>query len=71
MHSYLSYETQPYADAQYPIFLAEVASTFNEHLMMDYLLKNEKDDLFKLYIIDSYIDGIRGYCLPSGAFCRV
>jgi oligoendopeptidase F len=59
MHSYLSYKTQPYADAFYPIFLAEVASTFNEHLLMDYMLKNEKDDLFKLYILDSYIDGIR------------
>jgi oligoendopeptidase F len=59
MHSHLSYETQPYSDAQYPIFLAEVASTFNEHLLMDYMLKNETDDMFKLYILDSYIDGIR------------
>jgi oligoendopeptidase F len=70
MHSYLSYKTQPYADAHYPIFLAEVASTFNEHLLMDYMLKNEKDDLFKLYILDSYIDGIRSTIYRQSLFAE-
>jgi oligoendopeptidase F len=37
-----------------------VASTFNENLLLDYLLKNEKDDLFKLYLLDSFIEQIRG-----------
>jgi len=60
MHSYLSNKTQPFTIAQYPIFLAEIASTFNENLLMDYMLKNEKDDLFKLYILDSYLDQVRG-----------
>jgi oligoendopeptidase F len=70
MHSYLSYKTQPYADAHYPIFLAEVASTFNEHLLMDYMLKNEKDDLFKLFILDSYIDQIRSTIYRQSLFAE-
>jgi oligoendopeptidase F len=60
MHSYFSNKTQPFAKSQYPIFLAEIASTFNENLLMDYMLKNEKDDMFKLYLLDSYLDAVRG-----------
>ena len=60
MHSYFSSKNQTYGNAGYPTFLAEIASTFNENLMMDYLLKNETDDMFKLYILDSYLDGARG-----------
>lgn len=60
MHSYLSDQTQPYPMADYPIFLAEIASTFNENMLVDYFIKNEKDPLFKLYVIDSYLDQLRG-----------
>jgi oligoendopeptidase F len=60
MHSFFSNKTQAFVNADYPTFLAEIASTFNENLLMDYMLKNEKDDLFKLYLIDSYLDGVRG-----------
>ncbi len=60
MHSYFSNKTQTYANSQYPIFLAEIASTFNENLLIDYMLKNEKDDLFKLYLLDNYLDQARG-----------
>jgi len=59
MHSYLSSKNQHYADAHYTTFMAEIASTFNENLLVDYVLKNEKDDLFKLFIIDSYLDEVR------------
>lgn len=59
MHSYLSEQTQTYNDAGYPIFLAEIASTFNENLLIQYMLKNEKDDMFKLYLLDGYLDRIR------------
>jgi oligoendopeptidase F len=59
MHSFFSNKYQPYVNFQYPTFLAEIASTFNENLLMDYMLKNEKDDMFKLYILDSYLDGVR------------
>ena len=60
MHSWFSDTTQPYAMSQYPIFLAEIASTFNENLLIRHLLKSEKDDQFKLYLLDAYLDGIRG-----------
>jgi oligoendopeptidase F len=59
MHSQFANQAQPYATANYTTFLAEIASTFNEHLLMNYLLKNEKDDLFKLYLLDNYLDGFR------------
>lgn len=59
MHSYFSSKNQTYNNADYPIFLAEVASTFNENLLMNYLLKNETDDLLKLYLVDNYLDGAR------------
>lgn len=60
MHSYLSGNAQHYANSNYPTFLAEIASTFNENLLMEYLLENEKDDMFKLFILDNYIEQIRG-----------
>ncbi len=60
MHSWFSDTTQPYAMSQYPIFLAEIASTFNENLLIRHLLKSEKDDQFKLYLLDAYLDGVRG-----------
>jgi len=59
MHSDFSGKNQTYNNSHYPIFLAEVASTFNENLMMSYLLKNEKDDMLKLYLLDNYLDGAR------------
>lgn len=60
LHSYLSNKTQPYPTADYPIFLAEIASTFNEALLVHYLLKTEDDDLLKLFILDKYIEELRG-----------
>ena len=59
LHSYLASKNQPYSNSNYTTFSAEIASTFNENLLMDYMLKNEKDDLFKLYIIDQYLEGAR------------
>lgn len=60
MHSHFSSNTQHFANAQYPTFLAEIASTFNETMLMNHLLKTEKDDLFKLFILDSYLEQLRG-----------
>jgi len=59
MHSYYSSKTQPFATAGYRIFVAEVASTANEHLLMDYMLKNTTDDNVKMFLLGSYIDNIR------------
>jgi oligoendopeptidase F len=60
MHSYFSNGTQDFGNASYPTFLAEIASTFNENLLIEYMLKNETDDLVKLSILDAYLDQVRG-----------
>lgn len=59
LHSYFSDEAQNYRDAQYPIFLAEVASTLNEALLMDYLLNKSTDVKEKLYLLTYYADQFR------------
>jgi oligoendopeptidase F len=59
LHSYLSDSHQDYRDAQYTIFLAEVASTLNEALLMDHLLKNASDPKQKLYLLCHYADKFR------------
>jgi oligoendopeptidase F len=60
MNRLLSNRAQPYVYSDNPIFLAEIASTFNEALLMDHLLKNEKDAKKKLYLLNQYIDQVRG-----------
>lgn len=70
MHSYFSDKAQPFPTADYTTFLAEIASTFNEHLLMHHLLKREKDDLFKLYILDNYLDGFRGTLFRQTLFAE-
>lgn len=59
MQSYLSNKTQPFATADYPIFVAEVASTFNEALLNDYVLKQIKDDATRLAILGNYLENAR------------
>ncbi|GAB1155732.1 oligoendopeptidase F [Paenibacillus sp. PvP094] len=59
LHSYYSDTTLPYRDAQYTIFLAEVASTTNEALLMDYLLNKSTDPKEKLYLLTYYADQFR------------
>ena len=57
---YLSAKTQPYATADYQIFVAEVASTFNESLLIDHMLKQLKDDDARLSILGSYLENLKG-----------
>jgi len=60
MHSYYSKNSQPFISADYTIFVAEVASTFNETLLSKYLLDKYKDDnRMKAYILNREIDNIR------------
>ena len=59
MHTYLSYAAQPYATADYPIFVAEVASTFNENLLVHHLLDQAKDDETRLFLLGTLLDGLR------------
>ncbi|SDJ88440.1 oligoendopeptidase F [Paenibacillus sp. OK060] len=59
LHSHYSDTTLTYRDAQYTIFLAEVASTTNEALLMDYLLNKSTDPKEKLYLLTYYADQFR------------
>lgn len=60
MHSWYTWKTQPVQYADYPIFLAEVASTFNEALLNDYMLKHTTDKREKLYLLNHYLEEFRG-----------
>ena len=68
MHTWHSNKYQPYAYAGYSLFNAEVASTFNEAMLMDYLLKKEKDPAKRLYLVNQYIDNIRGTVITQVMF---
>jgi oligoendopeptidase F len=59
MHSFFSNKTQPFPTASYPIFVAEVASTFNEALLIDYMLNTIKDDATRLSLLGNYLEGIK------------
>jgi len=59
MHSYYSNKHQPYPTADYSIFVAEVASTFNEALLIDKMLKEIKDDDTRLSLLMNYLEGVR------------
>lgn len=60
MHSWFSSKNQSFSNSHYATFLAEIASTFNENMLMSYLLKHEKSDMFKLFLLDEYLERIRG-----------
>lgn len=60
LHSYYSDREQPYIYAQYTIFVAEVASTLNEALLMDHLLKTTTDPKRKMYLLNHYLEQFRG-----------
>ena len=59
MHSYFSNEKQTYANADYRIMVAEVASTCNEVLLTKYLLSVETDPLRRAYILNHFLEGFR------------
>lgn len=60
MHSYLANKSQPFPKADYSTFVAEVASTFNEALLLDHVLENARNDSEKLYYLGSALEGMRG-----------
>lgn len=60
LHSYYSHANQPYIYGSYTIFAAEVASTVNEALLMEYLLKNTQDQKEKMYLLNHYLEQFRG-----------
>jgi len=70
MHSYYSNEAQPYIYSQYKIFVAEVASTCNEILLMEYLLKNTTDKKERAYLLNHYIDSFKGTVFRQTQFAE-
>ena len=59
LHSYFSNSRQPYAKSNYTLFVAEVASTVNEVLLLKYLLKTTEDKALKKYLLNYFMDMIR------------
>jgi oligoendopeptidase F len=70
MQSYFSNKTQPFPLASYPIFVAEVASTFNEALLIDHMLKTINDDATRLSLLGSYLENIKGTVFRQTQFAE-
>ncbi|MBN2805914.1 MAG: oligoendopeptidase F [Prolixibacteraceae bacterium] len=70
MQSYLSNKKQPYPLADYEIFVAEVASTFNEVLLFNYMLDKVENDDLKLSLLMNWLDGFKGTLFRQTQFAE-
>lgn len=70
LHSYHSNKKQPYPTSDYSIFVAEVASTFNEVLLMNKMLTDIKDDDTRLSLLMNYLDGFKGTLFRQTQFAE-
>jgi len=70
MHSYYTNKTQPYIYSQYKIFVAEVASTVNESLLIDYLLNVTTDRRERAYLLNHYLEEFRGTLFRQTMFAE-
>jgi oligoendopeptidase F len=70
MHSWFSQNSQLFQDYEYPIFLAEVASTFNEELLTHHLLETTSDPKMRAYVINRQIDDLRGTLFRQTMFAE-
>ena len=70
MHSYYSNKVQPYPLAGYPIFVAEVASTFNEALLIEHMLRQIKDDATRLSLLGNYLENIKATVFRQTQFAE-
>jgi len=70
LHSYYSWETQPNVYASYTIFLAEVASTVNETLVMEHMLKTTTDPKVRAYLLGEYLEQFRGTVFRQTMFAE-
>lgn len=70
MHSYFSNKTQPFPTADYPIFVAEVASTFNEILLNEYLISKETDPSKKLFLLGNQLERFRQTVFRQAMFAE-
>ena len=70
MHSYYTRQNQPYPYASYSIFVAEVASTCNEELLFDHLLKMLDDPKEKIYLLNNWLDSFRATVFRQTMFAE-
>ena len=70
MHSYYSARSQPYQNYDYTIFVAEVASTFNEQLLSRHLMERAKTGRERAFLVNREIDAIRGTILRQTMFAE-
>jgi oligoendopeptidase F len=70
MHSWFSNKTQPFPTASYPIFVAEVASTFNEALLVDRMLQQITDPNVRLSVLGNYLEGLKGTVFRQTQFAE-
>lgn len=70
MHSYFSNKTQPFQLSRYETFVAEVASTFNEVLLFNYMIGTVKDDDVKLSILMNWLDNFKGTLFRQTQFAE-
>jgi oligoendopeptidase F len=70
MHTWFAQKSQPFQDYDYPIFLAEVASTFNEELLTHFLLEQTTDPKMRAYIINRQVDDLRGTLFRQTMFAE-
>jgi oligoendopeptidase F len=70
MHSYFSTKAQPYQTAGYPTFVAEVASTFNEALLIEQMLKKVQDPKARLALLGNYLEGVKGTVFRQTQFAE-
>ncbi len=70
LHSYFTWEKQPFVYSGHKIFVAEVASTCNEALLMEYLLKTETDPSRQLYLINYFMEQFRGTLFRQTMFAE-
>jgi len=70
LHSYFSDEAQPYLYAGYKIFVAEVASTCNEALLIHYLMEQSTDEKERMYLINYFLDKFKGTMFRQTMFAE-
>jgi len=70
MHSYYSNKVQPYPTASYTTFVAEVASTFNEALLVDHMLQQIDDTPTRLSLLGNYLEGIKSTVFRQTQFAE-
>src|SRR5699024_9620581 len=70
VHSYYTRKSQPFRYGNYSIFVAEVASTLNEALLNDYMLKHLDDDRKKAYLLNHFLEGFRGTVFRQTMFAE-